>query len=158
MRRCKLRKPESGSVYGAQHIIGGTSLFSQRFRKKQNPGRRGRCRFPADNQKTQSSKFGRRGLARVFWDDRSQRWLDSWRRWREGRKRARAARGAGAWASPSPRSRSHPAERAHSIPSPANTYHLKPSSLCLPNISGIFYSARSSFLSSPCLSATCHNL
>ena len=71
----------------------------------------------------------------------------------------RGGRGAGAWASPSPRGCSHPAEPAHSIPSPANTYHLKPSSLCLPNISSIFYSARSSFLlSSPCLSATCHNL
>jgi hypothetical protein len=31
-----------------------------------------------------------------------------------------------------------PVEPADCISSPANTYHLKPSSLCLPNISSIF--------------------
>lgn len=52
-----------------------------------------------------------------------------------------------------------PAGPADSISSPANTYHLKPSPLCLPNISSICDAARRSFLlSSACLSATCHNL
>lgn len=52
-----------------------------------------------------------------------------------------------------------PGRPSDSISSPANTYHFKPSPLCLPNISSIFDSARRSFLlSSACLSATCHNL
>lgn len=57
-------------------------------------------------------------------------------------------------AAPAPDGRSR-----DSISSPANTYHLKPSSLCLPNLSSICDATRRSLLlSSPRLSATCHNL
>ena len=33
-------------VWSTTQVLRGTSLFSQRFREKQNPARRGKCRFP----------------------------------------------------------------------------------------------------------------
>lgn len=143
-------------MYGAPRRFSEEHPCSPRgSERNRTRGGGGKCRFPCMDSENPSWA---EGLARTFWEGRSQQWLDSGRR-RRGGRRGLGRLGSGDPDLPIPPPPLPPGRPSDSISSPANTYHLKPSPLCLPNISSIFDSARRSFLlSSACLSATCHNL